>query len=172
MPRNRFFDAAFRVIAMASDELKRWSSASLSVRSLTMPPDEMEARIGFAPTRAHCLGEEFGTRRRLTRKHHLFRWWPVGLPDQDLGAHLAALCDHIEPFMDRIRSLRHECEVDLFCGYGSVNGQGGTTIMPGLLCRLAALDLNLVLDLYPPTTTLIEIDGSAFNASSETARKS
>ena len=42
-------------------------------------------------------------------------------------------------------------EVALFCGFSSGNGQGGFTLNPELLARLAVFGVELSLDLYPPT---------------------
>lgn len=44
------------------------------------------------------------------------------------------------------------CDMELFLGYGSENGQGGGVLPAGLLAEVAALGLDIVLDLHPPQT--------------------
>jgi len=43
-----------------------------------------------------------------------------------------------------------EAVLHFWCGFSSGNGQGGFSISPGLLQRLARLGVEVVLDLYPP----------------------
>ncbi|MFE3230459.1 hypothetical protein [Nocardia sp. NPDC059228] len=40
--------------------------------------------------------------------------------------------------------------MELFLGFGSQNGQGGGALPADLLADVAALGLDIVLDLYPP----------------------
>jgi hypothetical protein len=49
-------------------------------------------------------------------------------------------------------------DVELFCGFGSGNGQGGDTLRPETLKLLVDSGLSLTLDLYPPT---IDTDDTA-----------
>jgi hypothetical protein len=49
-------------------------------------------------------------------------------------------------------------DAELFCGFGSANGQGGDTLQPATLKLLGDAGLSLTLDLYPPT---IDTDDTA-----------
>jgi Domain of unknown function (DUF4279) len=65
-----------------------------------------------------------------------------------LGDHLARLLDRIEPKKAIIEQLAHEgCAMDWFC-FVSVEGQGGVVLSVDLLRRLAALPIELGLDIY------------------------
>jgi hypothetical protein len=72
--------------------------------------------------------------------------------DTPLDEQLAGLLDRIRPHAAAVRSpLRAQgCTVELFTGFASTGGQGGVTLAPHLLQRIADLGAELSLDLYPP----------------------
>jgi hypothetical protein len=70
--------------------------------------------------------------------------------DHDLASQLSWLLDFVEPRVNVLKALLPSCRIDLFCGFSSGSGQGGTKLDSGLLARLANLHLDLILDLYPP----------------------
>ena len=59
----------------------------------------------------------------------------------------------LEQRSETIRHLvkRPGVTAELFLGFSSGNGQGGFTLPTSLLARIAALGLDITLDLYPPT---------------------
>ena len=67
-----------------------------------------------------------------------------------LEDHLDEVLSLLELRRDEVNTLGDDAELSLFCGFSSGNGQGGCTFMPELLRRLSALNIPLVLDLYPP----------------------
>jgi hypothetical protein len=67
-----------------------------------------------------------------------------------LAEHLIWLLDQLEPKVNSIKSIADEWKARIFCGFSSENGQGGVTLDPRLLRRLANLGIPFVLDLYPP----------------------
>jgi hypothetical protein len=67
-----------------------------------------------------------------------------------LADHLRWLLDHVETKADVFRDLSENCKLIFFCAFASENGQGGFTLDPATLARLAALKIPFSLDLYPP----------------------
>lgn len=70
--------------------------------------------------------------------------------DRGMEEHLAVLLEFAESRADALRALLPDCRMDIFCGFSSGSGQGGFSLSPQLLRRLADLPLTLGLDLYPP----------------------
>ncbi|MFD5929906.1 hypothetical protein [Streptomyces sp. NPDC060333] len=48
--------------------------------------------------------------------------------------------------------LSDDCDLVLFLGFGSENGQGGCVLPAALLADVAGLGRDMVLDLHPPET--------------------
>ncbi len=135
---------------MEDDE--KWASAAFMASSLTITPDEMASRIGLPPTRSHQIGDPYSPRATDTqRTDHLYAVHanePDSAPLQD---HIQSLLALLEPRAASIADLAAEAQLYLFCGFSSGNGQGGFTLTPETLTRIAALGLELSLDLYPPS---------------------
>jgi len=85
----------------------------------------------------------------MWREHAWFLSSPLG-KDKDLGAHLCWILDLVGPKCDAVRLLKKSCRIDLFCGFASIDGQGGFTLDTKMLARIADLGLSMGLDLYPP----------------------
>jgi len=99
----------------------------------------------------HRKGEPVSKRSTAVLKQH-WLFIESGLPTSEpLERHLTSLCDRLEPVASKLAAITDRCHYDIFCGFSSGNGQGGFTLSPGLLSRLAALAIELVVDLYPPT---------------------
>lgn len=137
------------------EEHRKWSKASLRIFSEELLPDEVGAVLGLRATSVHVKGEP-------RSRHHKDVWrdsfWYLASPLGDervMGDHLNWLLDSLEPRMDAVMKLSETCRIDLFCGFSSENGQGGFTLDPATLARIARLGVPLILDLYPPS---IEID--------------
>ena len=136
--------------ASLSDDAK-WSRATFRVWSDALSPEMIAGALGLKPTELHRKGEAVSKRTTAVRKEHCIRI-ESSLPTSDpLQRHLEALCDLIEPVAQKLAAIADQCEYDIFCGFSSGNGQGGFTLSPELLNRLAALKIELVVDLYPPT---------------------
>ncbi|MGB7158009.1 MAG: DUF4279 domain-containing protein [Tepidisphaeraceae bacterium] len=132
-------------------EHAKWSRATFRISSNELSPEAMGDALGLRPTASHRKGELVSKRSAGVRKEHCIRI-ESALPTSDpLERHLAALCDLLEPVAPKLAGIAHDCEYDIFCGFSSGNGQGGFTLSPELLNRLAALKVELVVDLYPPT---------------------
>ena len=71
----------------------------------------------------------------------------------DLRAQLSWILDFIEPRLSVLLELSLTCEIDIFCGFSSENGQGGCTFDHAVLERLGKIPFSLTLDLYPPLSS-------------------
>jgi len=103
-------------------------------------------RLGIEPTHAHEAGE---TRRNGLRFRHAM-WSLSTKPDGagPLSEHLARLLNRIEPKRAVLTEMAAEgFDMDWFC-FVSVEGNGGVVLEAGLLQRLAALPIDLDLDIY------------------------
>ena len=129
----------------------KWARASFRAWSDELPPDVIRDALGLDEGELRPKGVDRAGRPAPGRKAHVFRLASGLAPSEPLERHLSVLCDRIEPLASKIDGLRDRCDFDLFCGFGSLNGQGGFTLSPALLRRLAALNIAVSLDLYPPS---------------------
>jgi len=138
-------------------EHDRWSSASIRIFGEKLQPEEVEAALALKATRTHLKGQPRSPVQKTVWRETLWSLRSPLSPDRSVGDHLTWLLDRLEPKLDAIRALSADHRVDLFCGFSSGSGQGGFTLDPIILVRLANLGVPLVLDLYPPG---LEIDGT------------
>lgn len=114
-----------------------------------MSAAEVTTRLGIEPTYSHEAGDLHGRGHRQRRWAHAI--WSLSTEAYGrgpLGGHLARLLDRLEPKRAVIEQLAHEgYAMDWFC-FVSVEGQGGVVLSVDLLQRLAALPIELSLDLY------------------------
>jgi hypothetical protein len=136
------------MVSTSSDA--NWSRASLRVFSVQMTAEEIATTLGIEADRSHHLNDPVSPRGLPYggRKHHAFLLDSSLPKDRPLEEHLECLLDRIEPAIDRIRSLGDRVEADLFCGFSFKNGQGGLSLSPTLLDRLARTGLNVGLCPY------------------------
>ena len=75
------------------------------------------------------------------------------MDDLTFSHQLPEFITRLEDRADAVRHLvaRPGVTAELFLGFSSGNGQGGFTLPASLLTRIAALGLDLSLDLYLPT---------------------
>jgi hypothetical protein len=132
------------------DDAGNWSRASLRIFGESLDPDESGSALGLTASRTHLKGELLSPAQKTLRRES---GWLLQSPLSKRGnlvEHLTWLLDAIEPKRDVVRQLSSKYRIDLFCGFASVNGQGGFTLDILTLTRLAELGVPLVLDLYPP----------------------
>jgi hypothetical protein len=73
-----------------------------------------------------------------------------GLDESEpLNLHINKLLLSIESKVERFKELMSVCDIEIFCGFSSENGQGGFVLDAELLKRMSIIPLDLVLDLYP-----------------------
>ncbi len=99
------------------------------------------ARVGknnrtYAPYRTNIWNYD-------SKRHH-----EVGFEEQ-INSIFGALGDKVGLLSEILDTPGVDGE--LFCGFGSGNGQGGDVITPATLRQIADAGLSLSLDLYPPS---------------------
>ncbi|HEX5994416.1 MAG TPA: DUF4279 domain-containing protein [Jiangellales bacterium] len=106
-------------------------------------------RLGIEPTYSHEAGDTFGPRGEQRRGQAM---WSLSTRDDGPGRldeHLDRLLDRIEPKRPIIEDLAREGhQMDWFCCVRVDGGQGGVVLSVDLLQRLAALPIELALDIY------------------------
>jgi len=139
-------------MADMSESDEKFAAASFRVFSDTHEAGFFARLFQEEPDSVGVKGELITHNGRSNAKYraHLYRIssnLPSSAPLED---HLQALLARVEPFADRLSDAKSAGSVSIFAGYGSWNGQGGAFLSSDLLRRLAALQLDLILDLHPP----------------------
>ena len=115
-----------------------------------LEPPTISELLGITPTRSWRRGEAHGTRQVVV--------FPTGawllssesaIASQDSVRHLDWLLTEVEPRHGELRGLRDAGHrIDISCYWVSATGQGGPTLTPDIMRRLAKLELALWFDVY------------------------
>jgi hypothetical protein len=136
------------------DDDQRWFSISLRVMSDDVDPDEISAALGLQPESKGRKGEHISGNPRYAL--YETNMWVQGYLEEPYEP----FCDYLSGFLtvlenrgDALREIssRTNVRAQLYLGYGASSGQGGFMIPAPSMARIAALGLELELDLYPPT---------------------
>jgi hypothetical protein len=129
-------------------EDSKWAAVWFRISGETLNPEEIGAALGLMATHSHLKGQ----RSRSNVLYRDSRWSlksPLNKADS-LDKHLGWLLDKLEPKFEEVRSLSQKYQIDFFCGFASVNGQGGFVLDGVMLARIAKFGVPLGIDLYPP----------------------
>lgn len=123
-------------------------------------PLEVTRQLGLAPSYAHAPGEVRQSGKVWDRGH-----WDIcsegHVDSKELTVHITWLLDQLEPVAAQLAVLRSgPVQADIFCLWMLQYSQGGITLDPDLLDRLAVLDLALGLDIYKVDLVEDQIDPS------------
>lgn len=121
------------------------TKATLRIFSATRPLSELKGILG-QPSRGFSKGDHSGP-GGSSRQRTFWAWESRSPQTAGLESHLQevlVLIDSIKAF-DQIRK---DCEIDVFCMLSTTNGQGGAVVPHPLMARMAALELDLVFDVY------------------------
>jgi hypothetical protein len=122
--------------------------ASLRMVTTDLDPDHVTRRLGIEPHEAFRRGDPFGKRGLVHKNGYRGLSSEGHVPTNDLEEHIAWLLDRIEPVAERFMALRAEgIPANVFC-FLRLRDYGGPGFSPQLMRRLAALDLELGLDIY------------------------
>jgi hypothetical protein len=133
---------------LPAEQNSRWSAASFRICGEMLDLEEIEKTLGIKPTASHLKGQR--SRSNVVYRESL---WSLKSPlkrAESLDKHLAWLLDRLEPKVEEVRFLSRSHRLDFFCGFGSVNGQGGFILDGVRLARIARFGIALGIDLYPP----------------------
>ncbi len=128
--------------------------ATLLVYPGDVDPREVTARLGIEPTRWQRRGEAGHRPGRPSWVAPLNGWFlesKAQVESKDSRRHVDWLLDRLAAKGDAIRSLQAEgCTLVMSCYWASQSGEGGPTIPPAQMRRLADLDIELWFDFYGP----------------------
>jgi hypothetical protein len=137
---------------MRMDE--KWHQASLRILSRSLRCADITARLDATPTK--CFEKGSGLRESQLsgpkREESLWIFESQLSNDKTLEQHINYLLEFIQRKTSPLAQLNGECELEIFCGFASGGGQGSVTLSSDLLKALTVIPIDLVLDLYPPTT--------------------
>jgi hypothetical protein len=130
-------------------------TTSASLRAFTDETDLkfISEALGVAPTKQGIKGE---LRRKRNLKSSVFEksvWiYDSGLPDTcELHKQIESLLKVVELNRVPLAGIRHRIDTfDIFCMFSSEHGQGSVELNAELLRRLGELNLDVIIDLYPP----------------------
>jgi hypothetical protein len=139
---------------MLTDD-EKWFAVSLRFVGLCFDPKTVGKTIGIDPTSIRIAGEKWKGKNGKEYGPASTNVWcyEVAEPDEmGFEEKINILLSEISKYSYAIKRLAGTDGVnaEIFCGFGSGNGQGGDTISALTLERIASLGLSLGLDLYPP----------------------
>jgi hypothetical protein len=130
------------------------TGASLRISTKEANSDFISSALQVFPSVQHSKGER---RSKRNPKSSIFEesiWiYRSSLPNStELHEHIENILDLLESKQEVLNSIRSRVtEMDIFCMFGSEDGQGSMELATSLLHRLAKQNINLILDLYPPS---------------------
>ncbi len=122
--------------------------ATLRIYSSDIDPDEVTARLGIEPSEVQRQGELRGC-GRFIRVNAWFLSSKDNVNSTDLNEHLEWLLDQVLPHEEALRELRDSgIKTDVACYWLSLTGNGGPTLFPEQMGKLAILSLDCWFDVY------------------------
>jgi hypothetical protein len=125
------------------------SQLALRVFSKVLSCQEISKALDWQPSEEFEKGELFGGRtNKRPREESL---WRYDFPSDEkvlFTEQLQILVNEILTKKECFYKIQGKCEVDIFCGYTTYNGQGGFTLESKLMGELSALGIDLSIDFY------------------------
>lgn len=130
----------------------KWSAGAIRLVSRTVSAAEISACLGIEADEQFERGSLMSPRNPAGARRKSSVWIRrSGLAaDSDLADHVRVLVGLADGCREELARLSVDCDLELFLGFGSENGQGGCVLPAGLLADVGALGFDIVLDLYPP----------------------
>jgi len=133
-------------------EIEVNTNVSLRILGDDVDPEAITLEMGMSPDQFHRKGDVHGTRSPVVRKHG---YWTITsskhiAASDDTNDHIQWLVAAVAPKLDRLATYKGRgWRVDIWIGIHTSVGHGGPTLRPDVLAQLAALGLDVNLDLYP-----------------------
>lgn len=123
---------------------------TLRIYSDQLSPEEITSILKTNPSDSVTKGDVFGVKTKKIRNHNGWFLTSEGfIESKDCRRHFDFLADKIVSFQQNLKELEQRgCEIDLSCYWSSENGQGGPTLSPKQLKKLAELELEIWFDIY------------------------
>lgn len=136
--------------------------ATLCIYPGEIDPDEVTRRLEIEPTTQQKMGEPVRRAGRPPKVATLSGWFlrtRGQVESKDVRRHLDWLLDRLTPRIAEVWALRSAgCRIEIACYWLGKTGQGGPTLSPAQMEKLAALNIELWFDLYGPTEEPIILD--------------
>jgi len=137
-----------------TDASDRRLYVSFTIVGKDLIPDEITSKLGIEPSHSFKRGD---TKIRGREKTEIWKhgFWSlessnVGLPTDDLKQHFEWLLDMLEPTEDELKDIIANGSFDarVSCFWITSNDRINVEIEPGILVRLAKLNIRVWLDIY------------------------
>ncbi len=138
------------------DDDHKWFAVNLRISGDALDPTQLESLLGLKPDILGIMGQpRMSKQGRQYAPYETNLWCYREASSSEIGfdqqiQSLFARLGHRVSELQRL-SATEGVDAELFCGFGSGNGQGGDTLRPATLKLLGDAGLSLTLDLYPPT---------------------
>ena len=125
-------------------------SVELRISGAQLVPEDITQSLGVAPS----LAREVGERKSEGRIWQEGLWAYNGLPADaqtcwgSLEEGLTFLLDRLEPLSTQIQSYKQNYDLVIWCGHFQSSFDGGPTLSPKLMRRLADFGVDLYIDNY------------------------
>ena len=138
------------------DDDAKWFAVSLRITGDALDPTQLESLLGLQADTVGIMGQpRMGKQGRQYAPYETNLWSYRETSSSETGfdqqiQSLFARLGHRISELQRLAATEG-VDAELFCGFGSGNGQGGDTLRPETLKLLVDAGLSLTLDLYPPS---------------------
>ena len=118
---------------------------TLRIYSDTKNPNELTEYLGIEPSEIQVKTQK----NRLIELNGWFLSSEGKVNSKDIRRHIDFLADKLLPIASKIKILIKEgLKIDISCYWVSESGQGGPTLSPQQLTKLANLGIELWFDMY------------------------
>ena len=123
---------------------------TLRIYSDDLSPEEISKSLKTEPSESVTKGDVYGIKTKKIRKHNGWFLTSEGsIESKDCRRHFDFLADKIISFKPYLKELQNKgCKIDISCFWSSEQGQGGPTLSPIQLKKLAELELEIWFDIY------------------------
>lgn len=123
---------------------------TLRIYSDNISPEEISKSLKTNPSESVSKGDVYGIKTRKIRNHNGWFLTSEGFVEsKDCRRHFDFLADKITSLKPNFKELQNKgCQIDISCFWSSENGQGGPTLSPKQLKKLAQLELEIWFDIY------------------------
>lgn len=123
---------------------------SLRIASQVRSPEDIVTLLKIEPTVVHRIGEKMSMRNpsSTTRQENLVLIEFTSIRDTDFSEELLGVIRSLSEKRLELTTLKRDCDIEIFCGLFSDNGQGGFTLSSDNMAALHSLGIDVVFDFY------------------------
>ncbi len=123
---------------------------SLKVASRTLTAEAIIRTIEIQPTKIHRKGEQLSRRNPASakREENIVLFQSTVEDTAEFAEHVRWLVKLLSAKQAALDTLKKTCDITVFCGLFSDNGQGGFTLSSDSMAALHSLGIDVVFDFY------------------------